>query len=123
MREAEAHQDDPDWDKLNWFKDKVNSKGPWDYKNIYDPKEYERIEDFGNFNYGATGAALGLTEDELHRAAGAKQILDHWEEPSGYTDPLAYPYGDDPRDAAMIRKGMEYYTRWHTLRTLGGFTK
>jgi hypothetical protein len=123
MREAEAHQDDPDLDKLTWFKDQVNSGQQWDYKNKFDPSKQERIEDFGNFNYGATGAALGLTENEIQRAAGAKQIWDHKFEPSKRTNPLVYPYGDDPRDAAMIRRGIAAYWRWKTLRTLGGVTK
>ena len=123
MREAEAHRDDPDWDKLNWFKQQVNSGQPWDYKNIYDPSKQERIEDFGNFNYGATGAALGLTEDEIQRAPGAKQYLDHWNEPDKYTNLLVYPYGDDPRDAAMIRRGIAAYWRWKTIKELGGVTR
>lgn len=69
-----------------------------------------RIEDFGNFNYGATGAALGLPDWMLYRVAGVKQVKDHWKD-GQHTKILIDPYGDDPRDADMIRRGIEYYRR------------
>lgn len=112
MREAEAHQDDPYLAKRQWFVQQVDSEQPWDYKHTFPANQYERIEDFGNFNFGATGAALGISEEELQRAAGAKQMKDHILDPSQYTTPLVYPYGDDPRDAAMIRRGIEHYKKW-----------
>ena len=45
------------FDPLNlfWFRSQVQNKGPWDYK------QYSRgFEDFGNYNYGYTGAAMGV---------------------------------------------------------------
>ena len=78
--------------------------GPWDYKQ----KGHE-YEDFGNFNYGATGRATGLSRQMQQRGAGYAQ----WK--SGNRDPRdgfflgLPPYGDDPKDQAMIIKGMEYY--------------
>ena len=58
------------WD-LNWFYDQVKTGGPWDYKqrNI-------SYENFGNFNYGATGVAMGIPYEILRRAAGAAQHSD-----------------------------------------------
>lgn len=106
IREAEAHKYD-----VFWFKEQVNSKKPWDYKNVDELKGTERIEDFGNFNYGVTGAALGIPDWMLHAAAGDKQIEDHPNDPKQTTNRWTYPYGDDPRDAAMIRRGIEYYKR------------
>lgn len=63
MKEAESH-------KLNilWFHDQVHNKGPWDYKQI--AKKYD---DFGNFNYGATGRAAGFSEDTLLRQRGGRR--------------------------------------------------
>ncbi len=118
MREAEAHRGD-----LFWFKDQVNSGKPWDYKNVQEVKGSERIEDFGNFNYGATGAALGVPDWMLYAAAGDKQLKDHPNDPEQTTSRWSYPYGDDPRDAEMIRRGIEAYWRWKTIRGLGGVTK
>ncbi len=118
IREAEEHKGN-----LIWFYNQVDSHGAWDYKNIEGYKKDGSLENFGNFNYGATGAALGLTEDEIQRAAGAKQYLDHWNEPDKYTNLLVYPYGDDPRDAAMIRRGIAAYWRWKTIKELGGVTR
>ena len=40
-----------------WFRQQVQNKGIWDYKQNW--KEYEN---FGNFNYGAVGTALGMSE-------------------------------------------------------------
>jgi hypothetical protein len=107
MREAEAHRGD-----LFWLKDQVNSGKPWDYKNVQGVNESERIEDFGNFNYGATGAALGVPDWMLYAAAGDKQLKDHPNDPEQTTSRWSYPYGDDPRDAEMIRRGIEYYRKW-----------
>jgi hypothetical protein len=49
----------------------VKTTGPWDYK---EPEN--EFKDFGNFNYGATGAAMGYSEDTLLRMAGIQQIID-----------------------------------------------
>jgi hypothetical protein len=45
-----------------WFYDQVKNRGPWDYK-----QQGAQYQDFGNFNYGATGAAFGFSEDALAR--------------------------------------------------------
>lgn len=113
IREAEGHRGD-----LLWFKDQVDSKGPWDYKNNEEYKEEGPFENFGNFNYGATGAALGLSDEELYRAAGAKQIWDHPLEPEKRTRPFSFPYGDEYKDAEMIRRGIEYYRQQQLLKKL-----
>lgn len=101
---------------LLWFYDQVHNKGPWDYKQL-DPD----YADFGNFNYGATGAALGLSQDTLLRAAGWAQtrsvnsgvgvapslseaILGVGEKPA---------FGDDPVDQDWIKRGIQYYRIWH----------
>jgi hypothetical protein len=34
-----------------WFRDQVRNGGPWDYKQLG-----SQYENFGNFNYGATGS-------------------------------------------------------------------
>ena len=97
-----------------WFIAQVQNNGPWDYK------QYGRAyEDFGNFNYGATGAAAGFSDDTLLRAAGWAQTRGGNVDPNfGVpTGPLrAYlgiggvaPYGDDPRDQAMIAAGIKHY--------------
>jgi hypothetical protein len=66
-------------------------------------------QSFGNFNYGATGAAAGIQLQVLLRAAGWAQEraqtgdpkFGHW-----YGSP---PYGDDPDDQADIIRGFNYY--------------
>jgi len=99
-----------------WFYFMVKPGGPWDYKR-YDA-DRTRYEDFGNFNYGATGAALGIPLDVLLRAAGRAQ--DHSKgvpAEFGNKVPLvdallgrggAAPYGDDPRDQKQIVDGFNY---------------
>lgn len=84
--------------------------GEWDYKRLN-----RRYENAGNFNYGATGVALGMSEEELLRAAGYVQ------EHHGAKDPNfghwndGPPYGDDPWDQEMIKRGI----RWGRARLKG----
>ncbi len=53
---------------LAWFNAQVKYGGPWDYKI-----QGSQFEDFGNFNYGATGVAAGFDASTLLRAAGYAQ--------------------------------------------------
>lgn len=90
------------WDP-RWFKDQVKNKGPWDYK-----QQGRQYGDFGNFNYGATGSAFGFPDQVLLRMAGWAQqqagtSKAEWGGPWGRA-----PYGDDPDDQEMIRRGIEY---------------
>lgn len=90
----------------------VQNRGPLDYK-----QQGKQFEDFGNFNYGVVGAALGFDKDLLLRAAGWAQLragtsmqLPSWGQPPKW---ILFggkpPYGDDPRDQQMISNGFEYY--------------
>ena len=99
---------------LRWFYYEVRSKGPWDYKlrSVRDKqgKILTSYEDFGNFNYGATGAALGLDLEVLLKAAGGYQVYEKHSRPE-WGNPLSGPpYGDDPKDQAQIRAGYELAT-------------
>jgi len=97
-----------------WFRNQVKNKGPWDYKQL--GSEYA---DFGNFNYGLTGAAYGFPEAVLLRMAGWAQIQAGTSENIKNPGNPGYifgggqaPYGDDRRDQAMIKQGIEYYKKW-----------
>ncbi len=89
---------------IAWFYTQVENKGPWDYK-----QQGGQYREFGNFNYGATGTAAGISEGALRRAAGwaqekagtSQRQWGHWYK--------GYPYGDDPEDQKWIQKGIEYY--------------
>ena len=101
---------------LYLFKKTVGNKMPWDYKQygwtMTDTGQLgsSPFQDFGNFNYGAAGAAWGIPLNVLQRAAGYAQDAagtstpewGHW-----YQGP---PYGDDPEDQILIIEGYEYYT-------------
>jgi uncharacterized protein RhaS with RHS repeats len=95
-------QADDSWNP-NWFYNQVRNKGPWDYK-----QQGRKYEDFGNFNFGATGSAFGLPDSVLHRGAGwANQKADPTRK--GLGSPWGkYPYGDDPNDQEQIGKGINY---------------
>lgn len=88
---------------LGYFYAQVHNGGPWDYK--------QRGKQFipgGNFNYGATGTALGLSRQVLFRAAGAAQIVAGTSQ-DDFGNPLGeYPYGDDYIDQPWISAGIEY---------------
>jgi len=82
---------------------------PWDYK-----QQDRRYDDFGNFNFGATGAALGYPNAALLRDAGALKVLErrlrHQPDPPNSGSPLGdYPYGNEQEKQEMIKAGIEYY--------------
>ncbi len=93
---------DDKWDPF-WFYNQVRNKGPWDYK-----QQGGKYEDFGNFNFGATGYAFGFPLGILQRGAGwANQKADPSRKNLG--SPWGeYPYGDDPSDQEQIKSGSSY---------------
>ena len=108
-------------DTALWFYRQVNDGGPWDYK-LQGPD----FEDFGNFNYGATGKAPGFSEETLLRMAGVKQGEDHHSRP-GWGVPVSIfeallgvggvaPFGHDPRDQLWIKRGFQYYDSVRRMR-------
>ena len=94
------------WPNPFAFRNAVQTKGRWNYK-----RRASHYENFGNFNYGATGTAWGFSLDTLKREAGRKQIEDgnstrEWQKPSRAG--LLPPYGDDPIDQYWIQRGIDY---------------
>lgn len=91
---------------LLWFYNQVKNKGPWDFKQMG-----PQYAEYGNFHYGATGIAIGITEQVLLRAAGWAQTragttlnsFGHWLKDA--------PYGDDPDDQMHIRNGINFAKR------------
>ncbi|KAK0349411.1 hypothetical protein LTR94_033233, partial [Friedmanniomyces endolithicus] len=91
--------------RLFWFRSQVRNGGPWDYKQVD-----SSLQDFGNYNYGRSGGAMGIALDFLLGQAGRAQ------EAAGTSDPafgspglLGFASlggtgsnGDDPRDQEMI---------------------
>jgi RHS repeat-associated protein len=92
---------------MTWFKSKVQNKGPWDYK-----QNGRGYEDFGNYNYGYTGVAAGISPNLLRQRAGMAQISAGTSKPGwGKPGPMGLfggtaPYGDDPHDQQMINRGI-----------------
>lgn len=113
------------------FKDLVQNKGEWDFKNnkntIYGIANDEEnrgtfftfgeramdAQDVGNFHYGVVGKATGLfSEWILEQQAGDAQIKSGTSKPqwqNGIFTPFTWPYGDDPRDNYYINRGFDYY--------------
>jgi hypothetical protein len=90
--------------RLNWLYNQVRNKGPWDFK-----QQGSQYQDAGNFNFGAVGAALGVSDQVLLRGAGWAQQQAGTSLPS-FGSPLGNPpYGDDPADQAQIKQGIAYY--------------
>lgn len=130
--------------------DKVRGGHDWDYKmkffsggsifadirkgNVNVPAEYGFIvsagdqivnpyEDFGNYHFGYMSAAMGVPEAIAVRGAGLYQK---------YVTPRAYkpqyggpfgeaPFGDNPADQSMIKKGYDDYNRGRRITIEGGF--
>ena len=103
-----------------WFYRQVRNRGPWDYKQQGKGRElggkYNPYEAFGNFNFGASGAAFGFSDQMLLRGAGYAQwsagtSLPEYGSPFG----LFPPYGDDPWDQHWIQAGINYYRCTHGI--------
>jgi hypothetical protein len=94
-------------------KNQVQNKIPWDYKQIG-----PAYEAFGNFNYGATGADFGFSEDTLLRVAGWAQVQARSSQSNFGVAPNQFqaysgiggvaPFGDDPNDQKWISRGIRY---------------
>lgn len=119
---AEAHRVDslvailvPGVQEANmaWWLYKVRPGGEWDYKNTYGFAQGDRV---GNFNYGATGLALGLDPVTVLRGGGWAQtgkVDPSWGKPGNILNPAGGtgPYfGDDPLGANQVEAGQLYYT-------------
>ena len=89
-----------------WFYNQVKNGAPWDYK-----QQGAQYQDFGNYNFGMTAAAMGIPENIALRGAGYAQQQAETSDPS-WGDPADWnggPYGDDPADQAQIKAGYDYY--------------
>jgi hypothetical protein len=122
IRLAEQHAEDPF--KYLWFAEKVWPRhGEFDLKYQYNNRG---LENLGNTQFGALGAALGIPLPVLLRGAGFAQLVAAIGQAarnamSGtFTTRIGYaphwgnfmfgpPYGDDPRDQVMITFGYNWY--------------
>jgi hypothetical protein len=97
-----------------WFYNNVATDKPWDYKNQPTHGAHPEYTDFGNFNYGAAGAALGFPPIYLQKMAGLNNQQRHGTggegTPGNILDPNdgKAPYGDQPNDNNWIKNGIEY---------------
>ena len=101
-----------------WFRRQVKDWGPWDYKR--QSKTPGEFEDFGNYHYGATGAAMGFSLGTLLRMAGRNQVENKRSDPSWGVAPsfieAVYgvggiaPFGDQPEDQDQIILGHTYFS-------------
>jgi RHS repeat-associated protein len=120
-----------------WFWN-VFPKGAWDYKFQYgfdavngkqvQNKNFQKLANLANFNFGTTGKALpiGLSEDVLLRGAGAAEIgkyflgqfdFNGYLQGQGQGSPLGgAPYGDAPRDQLWIQQGFKYFNLYYAAR-------
>ncbi len=95
-----------------WFT-RVLPYGEWDYKRLLD--DHEVYQNFGNFNFGMTGAAEGIPLDALLWGAGqVQQLMDRGHGRPGPANPTWA--GDHPRDAAMIELGHAFQTAMQRAR-------
>ena len=84
--------------------------GPWDYKKGLPPGSLrDSYTDAGNYNYGVTCGALGLSAGACGNAAGQATRISNGGQlqgPGGYN---SYPYGDQERDEQWVQKGYSDY--------------
>ncbi|MGB7265888.1 MAG: RHS repeat-associated core domain-containing protein, partial [Terracidiphilus sp.] len=81
-----------------WWVNQVWTNHAWDYKT-----QSQAYDDFGNFNYGATGAVFNYSLSTLEQGAAAARFMK-----SPLTQLKKYGLGNDPHKNDMIRQGMQY---------------
>ena len=100
MKEARENAEEAKWLPPLAFYEKVRGGGDWDFKQ-FDPD----LPAFGNYHYGYVGFAAGYPLQILQRGAGWAQQRAGTTRPEWGTPWGAAPYGDDPADQEMIRRG------------------
>ncbi len=96
--------------KFEWFFFQVMPHGPMDYKYAINYPTYnssQASQDFGNFNYGVVGTALGIPIEILDRFAGYAQVgADVFLNLKLPNAPWGSDFGDNPGDQAKINEGI-----------------
>ncbi len=91
--------------------------GPWDYKKgLTAGPLRDDYADAGNYNYGVTCAALGLSASACGNAAGQATRLTNGGQlqgPGGYNN---YPYGDQGNDEEWVQKGYDDYAKGNVCK-------
>ncbi|MEQ1544564.1 polymorphic toxin type 44 domain-containing protein [Methyloglobulus sp.] len=95
--------------KFEWFFAQVMPFGSMDYKNYADYKNSQAAQNFGNFNYGVVGTALGIPIEILDRFAGYAQVgADIFLDLKLPNAPWGSDFGDNPGDQAKINEGIAW---------------
>ena len=93
-----------------WLIGQFSNNGPWDYKRqkgvtSQNAGNYQQVVNFGNFDFGAVMAGLGLNYYEAQNAAGAYQV---YLGTNNQGIPLfKWPYGDSTQDAHQVGLGLD----------------
>ena len=122
IKNANSNGFQSDMQVLMWFKDHVNHKAIWDYKAKGRTPEWlighdaqtvtidgneMTMEEFGNFNYGFVGYAIGIPRDVLIMGSIYAHYTSH-----GNLD-------DDPHDWEMINAGIDMAKRYQEKGIIG----
>jgi len=88
------------------FAELVMPGGAWDYNGVNN--QFPQYEAGGNFNYGATGRAMGFDASTLLTAAGVVQLITG---PRSLSNglPGVGSNGDFPEDQENIQAGINYF--------------
>jgi len=84
----------------NFAKNLMRRGGPWDYRTNLG----QQYDDFGNFNFGAISAEMGLPYYITQNLAGLYQGSSS----RNGVPLLSWPYGDDLAGALQIQAGYDY---------------
>lgn len=101
-----------------WFRSQVRNKGPWDYKQL--GKQYK---EFGNFNYGAIGSAMGISRRTLLREAERAQQAagtsrPEWVDPGSRLNPFILFNIKKERKYLLCKEGIKSLLLGKTLESL-----
>ncbi len=109
---------------LNKWRKRVTPYNEWDYKYQWAERQgykigypiYELCADFGNFNYGVTGRAVGSFSLLLRMIGGLEEFnKDLLGDSQNYNLPPSW--GDEPDDTYYIKRGVDYWTTLNELNS------
>jgi hypothetical protein len=109
VREAQAYAATHNiGETIMWAVKKMGGGGDWDYRKIGENQGLDKIamQDIGNFNYGAVTYAIGVSAYESEVFGGLYQLYRQSGSYGGIPF-LLRPFGDDPKDNAAIRAGID----------------
>jgi hypothetical protein len=96
-----------------WLKNVCCWSSPWKYQADSKGNWQPQYDDFGNFNFGATGTALGLPSPVVMSGGGLAKNWNYWSK--GQWNPYWVETQDTPKESDLVLAGGRAVGNWRLL--------